>query len=129
RTMVFFESPRRTAATLTDLAEAFGDDRAAALCRELTKTYEEVRRGALAELAAGAHSADVLGEVTLVVAGANVAPSAATPADLVRAYEGELAAGTPRREAMRLVAERLGVPRRDVYDAVLAAKQVPRPPA
>ncbi|MFM2437203.1 MAG: hypothetical protein RLZ55_2 [Actinomycetota bacterium] len=129
RTMVFFESPRRTAVTLADLAEAFGDDRAAALCRELTKTYEEVRRGALAELAAGAHRVDVLGEVTLVVAGADAGPSSATPADLVGAYEDELAAGTPRREAMRRVAERLGVHRRDVYDAVLAAKQVPQPPA
>ncbi len=129
RTMVFFESPRRAAATLADMAAAFGDDRPAALCRELTKTYEEVRRGPLAELAASAAADEVLGEVTLVVAGAEAAPVQAAPADLVRAYEEVLAEGAPRNTAMRQVAERLGVARRDVYDAVLAAKQATEPPA
>ena len=69
RTMVFFEAPHRVAATLADMAEVLGPDRAAALCRELTKTYEEVRREPLAVLAAGA-AGGVLGEITLVVAGA-----------------------------------------------------------
>jgi 16S rRNA (cytidine1402-2'-O)-methyltransferase len=68
RTMVFFESPRRAAATLAELAEAFGPDRRAVACRELTKVHEEIRRGTLAELAQWA-SGQVLGEVTLVVAG------------------------------------------------------------
>ena len=69
RTMVFFESPRRLATTLAGLAQAFGPDRRAVACRELTKTHEEVRRGTLAELAAWA-AGGVLGEITLVVAGA-----------------------------------------------------------
>ena len=68
RTMVFFEAPHRTAATLAAMATAWGADRPGAVCRELTKTWEEVRRGGLAELAAWA-DAGVLGEVTLVVAG------------------------------------------------------------
>src|SRR5919112_2552765 len=70
RTMVFFEAPHRTAATLTALAEAFGRDRHAAVCRELTKTHEEVVRGPLSELAAWA-AGGVRGELTLVVAGAS----------------------------------------------------------
>src|SRR5699024_4508769 len=70
RTMVFFESPRRTAATLAAMAEAFGPQRHAAVARELTKTYEEIRRGTLEELAAWAADGEVLGEVVLVVAGA-----------------------------------------------------------
>ena len=72
RTMVFFESPHRTAATLAAMAEAFGADRRGAVCRELTKTYEEVARGTLAELVAWAEGQEhgVRGEVTLVVAGA-----------------------------------------------------------
>ena len=70
RTMVFFEAPHRTAETLAAMVEAFGPDRRAAVCRELTKTYEEIRRGPLAELAAWAAAGEVRGEVTLVVAGA-----------------------------------------------------------
>ena len=79
RTMVFFESPHRTAATLAAMAEAFGADRRGAVCRELTKTYEEVARGTLAELVAWAEGQEhgVRGEVTLVVAGAT--PGAARP--------------------------------------------------
>src|SRR5437879_6275039 len=69
RTIVFFEAPHRLADSLADLAEAFGADRRAAVCRELTKTYEEVKRGTLAELAHWA-SGEVRGEITLVVAGA-----------------------------------------------------------
>lgn len=74
RTMVFFESPRRAAATLAELARAFGPGRRAVACRELTKTYEEIRRGTLGELAAWA-TGGVLGEVTLVVEGARQARS------------------------------------------------------
>ncbi|MGH8969889.1 MAG: 16S rRNA (cytidine(1402)-2'-O)-methyltransferase, partial [Actinomycetes bacterium] len=81
RTMVFFEAPHRVAAALAAMAAAFGPDRPAAVCRELTKTYEQVRRGGLGELAAWAGDG-VRGEVTVVVAGAAPTP-AADPADLV----------------------------------------------
>ena len=69
RTLVFFESPRRVASTVAELAVAFGQGRAAAVCRELTKTHEEVLRGTLGELA-GQLDDDVRGEITLVVGGA-----------------------------------------------------------
>ena len=72
RTMVFFEAPSRVAATLADMAAAFGADRRAAVCRELTKLYEEVARGTLAELVDWAE-AGVRGEVVIVVAGCGAA--------------------------------------------------------
>jgi len=69
RTQVYFEAGRRLASTLTELAASHGEDRQAVVCRELTKIHEEIRRGALAELAAWAGSGAVRGEITLVVAG------------------------------------------------------------
>ncbi len=116
RTMVFFEAPHRTAAALGAMAEKLGADRPAAVCRELTKTYEEVVRGGLAELAAWADGG-VRGEVTLVVAGhtgPNAVPGRAELAALVAAEE---AGGATRKDAIKTVAQRHGVPRRSVYDA------------
>jgi 16S rRNA (cytidine1402-2'-O)-methyltransferase len=118
RTTVFFEAPHRTAATLAALADAFGAERRAAVCRELTKTHEEVVRGPLAELAAWAEDG-VRGEVTLVVAGAVLAAPEATAADLVAEVATEEAAGATRKEAIRTVADRFGLPKRHVYDAVV----------
>jgi 16S rRNA (cytidine1402-2'-O)-methyltransferase len=119
RTMVFFEAPHRTRAALEAMAAAFGGDRAGAVCRELTKTHEEVRRGPLADLAAWAADG-VRGEVTLVVAGwAGPDPAAATPEALAAAVSELEAAGTDRKAAMKEVAARFGVPRRDVYNAVV----------
>ena len=119
RTMVFFESPHRTAATLAAMAEAFGDDRPAAVCRELTKTHEEVRRAGLAELAGWAADG-VRGEVTIVVSGSAGAPAdvPTDPASLAALVAEEEAAGVPRKEAIREVATRAGLPKREVYDAV-----------
>jgi 16S rRNA (cytidine1402-2'-O)-methyltransferase len=118
RTLVLFEAPHRTATALAALADAFGGDRRAAVCRELTKTYEEVRRGTLAELAAWAADG-VRGEVTLVVAGAPPASSGlAGPDDWRAAVADEEAAGSTRKEAVAAVAKRAGIPKREVYDAV-----------
>jgi 16S rRNA (cytidine1402-2'-O)-methyltransferase len=121
RTMVFFESPHRLADSLADLAGAFGAGRAAAVCRELTKTYEEIRRGPLSELAEWA-AEGVRGEITLVVAGAVAAPMDLDPAALAAAVAAEEAAGATRKDAIRAVVVRTGLPKRTVYDAVLAAK-------
>jgi 16S rRNA (cytidine1402-2'-O)-methyltransferase len=123
RTIVLLESPRRVERLLAELAEVFGADRPAVLCRELTKTYEEVVRLPLGGLAAWAAERDVRGEVTLVVGGAPdpPAPDAADLAALVQARE---ATGLDRKTAMSEVARASGVPRRDVYDAVLAARAV-----
>jgi 16S rRNA (cytidine1402-2'-O)-methyltransferase len=120
RTLIFFESRRRLAATLAELAEAFGPGRPAVVCRELTKTHEEVRRGTLAELAAWAQTGP-LGEITVVVAGAPA--RRADPAEAAPRAAADVAAlqraGTPRKAAMAEVARELGLRKRDVYDAVL----------
>ena len=118
RTMVFFEAPHRTEAALTAMAEAFGGDRRAAVCRELTKTHEEVRRGPLRDLAAWA-AEGVRGEVTIVVSGADLTGSVDTDPDSLRAAVADLqAAGTSRKEAIVAVAKQAGLPKREVYDAV-----------
>ena len=122
RTLVFFEAPHRLAATLSALAEAFGAGRSAAVCRELTKTYEEVRRGPLADLAEWAADG-VRGEVTLVVAGASPAEAAGVdPAELARLVGAREQAGEPRKAAIAAVAAAAGLPKRQVFDAVVAAK-------
>ncbi|MCM0620203.1 16S rRNA (cytidine(1402)-2'-O)-methyltransferase [Nocardioides bruguierae] len=118
RTMVFFEAPHRTEAALRAMAEAFGADRRAAVCRELTKTHEEVVRGGLGELADWA-AEGVRGEVTLVVTGAEpVAAVGSDPASLLAAVADAEAEGTPRKDAIREVARLAGVPKRVVYDLV-----------
>ena len=122
RTMVFFESPHRTAATLAAMAEAFGADRRGAVCRELTKTYEEVARGTLAELVAWAESQEhvVRGEVTLVVAGAPQEERDHTPDDLRELVAEAEADGLSRKDAIARVAAETGVRRQDVYSAAHA---------
>ena len=121
RTLVFFEAPHRTEAALAAMAEAWGDDREAAVCRELTKTHEEVRRGPLAELAAWAADG-VRGEVTIVVAGAEPGGGAPTDDESLRAAVADLeAAGTNRKEAIVQVAKQAGVPKRHVYGLVHGA--------
>ena len=118
RTMVFFEAPHRTEASLAAMAEAFGADRRAAVCRELTKTHEEVRRAGLGDLVAWA-ARGVRGEVTLVVEGAGAASDVPTDPESLAALVAEAEAeGTPRKEAILEVARRAGVPKRVVYDAV-----------
>jgi 16S rRNA (cytidine1402-2'-O)-methyltransferase len=121
RTMVFFEAPHRLAAALAALAEAFGGDRGAAVCRELTKTYEEVRRGSLKELADWAEGG-VKGEITLVVAGAPRRAGLSDPAELAAEVATREAAGVPRKQAIADVAKENGLPKRVVYDAVVAAR-------
>jgi 16S rRNA (cytidine1402-2'-O)-methyltransferase len=118
RTLVFFESPRRLAVTLADLAAAFGADRRAVVCRELTKTHEEIRRGPLSELAQWA-APGVLGEITLVVAGAPAPAGTASAADAACRVAALEAAGRPRKDAIAQSARELGLRRREVYDAVV----------
>lgn len=118
RTMVFFEAPHRTEATLAAMAEAFGPDRRAAVCRELTKTHEEVRRAGLADLVGWAADG-VRGEVTLVVEGASPTSDVPTdPASLARLVAETEATGSTRKEAILEVARLAGLPKRVVYDAV-----------
>ncbi|WP_432253024.1 16S rRNA (cytidine(1402)-2'-O)-methyltransferase [Streptomyces sp. HNM1019] len=122
RTLVWFEAPHRLDDTLAAMAEVFGPDRRAAVCRELTKTYEEVRRGPLAELAVWA-AEGVRGEITIVVEGAPApGPEEAGPAELARRVAVREEAGERRKEAIAAVAQEAGVPKRQVFDAVVAAK-------
>ncbi|WP_432941369.1 16S rRNA (cytidine(1402)-2'-O)-methyltransferase [Kribbella sp. CA-253562] len=122
RTMVFFEAPHRLAASLSAMAEAFGTDRRTAVCRELTKTYEEVKRGPVGELAEWAADG-VRGEITVVVSGVDPGARKLGPAELAAEVAADEEAGTPRKQAISDVAKRYGVPKRTVYDAVLAARE------
>ena len=122
RTLVLFEAPHRLAVTLADLVAAFGADRPATVCRELTKTHEEVRRGALGELAEWA-ATGVRGEVTLVVAGAPRRAVTPASADLANEVTALVAAGSSRRDAVDTVAGRHGLARRVVYAAATDAAE------
>lgn len=122
RTLVYFEAPHRIDDTLVAMAEAFGEERRAAVCRELTKTYEEIKRGSLKELAEWAADG-VRGEITVVVEGApEKSPGDLGPDELVRRVRVREEAGERRKEAIAAVAADAGVPKRDVFDAVVAAK-------
>ncbi|MBN6034683.1 16S rRNA (cytidine(1402)-2'-O)-methyltransferase [Amycolatopsis sp. 195334CR] len=120
RTTVFFESPHRLASTLRDAVEVLGADRRAAVCRELTKTYEEVKRGSLGELADWADEG-VRGEITVVLAPAP--PREIGVEDLVAEVADRVAAGERLKSAAAEVAEATGVSKKELYDAVLAARK------
>ena len=124
RTMVFFEAPHRMSATLSAMAEAFGVERPGAVCRELTKTYEEIRRGSLQELADWAKS-EVRGEVTLVIGGAS---KALADLELAAQEAGELAAGGMKlKAAVAQVAGQHGLPKNALYDLALKTHHQRRP--
>lgn len=121
RTMVFFEAPHRLEAMLRALRERFGAERRIAVCRELTKTYEEVIRGTVGELLLWAEGNEVRGEIAVVLGGApEQAPG--TPEDHVAAVNALVAQGIRLREAVAAVAEDVRVSKRELYSAVLAAR-------
>ncbi|MFK4495533.1 16S rRNA (cytidine(1402)-2'-O)-methyltransferase [Dermacoccus sp. GAS27A] len=119
RTMVFFEAPHRLAVTLEAMADAFGDERRGAVCRELTKTYEEVRRGGLRELAAWALDG-ARGEITVVVEGAE--PREASLEGAVATVLDLVAGGVRLKDACGQVAQASGLSKKTLYDAALAAR-------
>jgi 16S rRNA (cytidine1402-2'-O)-methyltransferase len=123
RTIVFFEAPHRLRSCLADLASAFGESRPAAVCRELTKTYEEVRRGPLSDLVSWAADG-VRGEITIVVGGAPLAAGSLEGGDLADLVSDAQDAGMSRKEAIAAVAARTGAARREVFDALVARKNV-----
>jgi len=122
RTMVFFEAPHRLTETLAAMAAAFGDERRGAVCRELTKTYEEVRRGGLGQLAAWAADG-VRGEITVVVEGAP--PVQSTVAEALPQVQALAAGGVRLKEACARVAVETRLSKKALYDAAVAAKQKP----
>jgi 16S rRNA (cytidine1402-2'-O)-methyltransferase len=126
RTLVYFEAPHRLDDTLAAMAEAFGAGRRAAVCRELTKTYEEIKRGPVGELAEWA-AEGVRGEITVVVEGAPEQAEELDADELVRRVRVREEAGERRKEAIAAVAVEAGVPKREVFDAVVAAKTAQKP--
>ncbi|WP_409184953.1 16S rRNA (cytidine(1402)-2'-O)-methyltransferase [Amycolatopsis sp. VS8301801F10] len=120
RTVVFFESPHRIASLLSDAAAALGGSRRAAVCRELTKTYEEVKRGTLAELAEWA-AEGVRGEISVVLEGA--APRQASVSELVPEVAERVASGERLKTVAAEVAGAAGVSTKELYAAVLAARK------
>lgn len=121
RTSVFFEAPHRLADTLADAVSVLGEQRPAAVCRELTKTYEEIKRGSLGDLAEWA-AEGVRGEITVVLGGAEQA-APTDPAELVEQVEERAADGIRLKDAVAEVAELSGVRKKELYDAVLAARR------
>ena len=120
RTMIFFEAPHRLGSTLAAMADAFGPARPAAICRELTKTYEEVKRGGLADLATWA-AEGVKGEITVVVGGAPVVVTDLGTA--VAGIQARVASGERLKEVCAEVAAATGLSRNDLYNAALAARR------
>lgn len=121
RTIVFYESPQRLATTLEELAELF-PTRRVAVVRELTKKFEEVRRGSLAEVAAAVATGEVLGEIVVVLEGGQ-APATATAAEVTAALRDQLASGASTRDAVEWVSQHLGVAHRDVYRVALEIRE------
>ncbi|CAB5058251.1 unannotated protein [freshwater metagenome] len=124
RTMVFFEAPHRLGDSLGDAVSVFGAERRGAICREMTKRYEETIRGTLSELSTWADTHEVLGEITLVISGANKDSAAVTAEDMVarvREFEG---AGMDRKAAIAGVAAEFGIAKRLVYAAVVDANKM-----
>jgi 16S rRNA (cytidine1402-2'-O)-methyltransferase len=118
RTTVLYEAPHRLERTLVDLAEAAGDSRRLVVARELTKLHEELWRGTLGEAVDWIGDHPPRGEIAIVLEGAP-APPPADEADLRAAVRAELAAGHRTKAAAATVAERLGAPKRLVYDLAL----------
>jgi 16S rRNA (cytidine1402-2'-O)-methyltransferase len=124
RTIVFFEAPHRLIETLEVAAHLLGADRKAALCREMTKTYEETVRGDLADIQRWANSKEILGEITLVIGGAEAGAKELSQQEIIAAVRKLEEVGMDRKEAIATVATELDLPKREVFDAMVAAKNV-----
>ena len=123
RTMIFFEAPHRITESLKDAAEIFGNERRAAICREMTKTYEETVRGSLHELIVWSESKEILGEITMVIAGVPVGTAAKTAEEIVARVREFESAGMDRKDAISTVAKEYELPKKVVYAAVVDASK------
>lgn len=122
RTIIFFEAPHRIVESLEDAAAAFGVERSVAICREMSKHYEEVVRGTFSDLITWAKSKDVLGEITVVVEGYALGTNNLSQDELVRLVIEQESAGESRKEAIAQVAKANKVAKRVVFDAMVAHK-------
>ena len=122
RTIIFFEAPHRIVESLKDAGDAFGLDRIGAVCREMSKHYEEVVRGELSQLIGWAESKDILGEITIVISGFDPGTREFDSAQLVQLVLNQESAGEGRKEAIAQVAKETGISKRVVFDAMVAYK-------
>ena len=122
RTIVWFEAPHRLPDALEDAVGVFGPDRRGAICREMTKRYEETIRASLGELLTWARTHEVLGEITMVLEGASINSAAITSEALVLRVKEYEAAGMDRKSAIATVAEEFSVAKRVVFAAMVEAK-------
>jgi len=122
RTIIFFEAPHRIVESLKDAGDAFGLDRIGAVCREMSKHYEEVVRGELSQLIQWAESKDILGEITIVISGFDPGTREFESAQLVQMVLNQESAGEGRKEAIAQVAKETGISKRVVFDAMVAYK-------
>jgi 16S rRNA (cytidine1402-2'-O)-methyltransferase len=123
RTMVLFEAPHRITESLKDAAQILGSDRQAAICREMTKTYEETVRGSLQELILWSESKEILGEITIVLAGVPVGTAEKTAEEIVARVREYESAGMDRKDAISTVAQECELPKKVVYAAVVDASK------
>ncbi len=122
RTIIFFEAPHRLQGSLEDALAVLGGDRKAAICREMTKTYEETVRGTLAELLAWSTDREILGELTIVLEGFDAGTLTYSAADLVELVLAREGAGESRKDAIASLAKELNLPKRVVFDAMVGSK-------
>jgi 16S rRNA (cytidine1402-2'-O)-methyltransferase len=126
RTMIFFEAPHRLLESLHDCVSVLGGDRLGAICREMTKTYEETIRGTLTELSAWAQANEILGEITLVIAGFDASNRTFTADELATMVLDREGQGESRKEAIAEVAKATGIAKREVFDVMVAHKSAGR---
>lgn len=122
RTIIFFEAPHRIAQSLVDAGSAFGLDRNGAVCREMSKHYEEVVRGPISELITWANSKEILGEITVVIEGFDPSSRHFSVEDLIKLVLEQEASGESRKAAIALVAKENSVSKRVVFDAMVTHK-------
>ena len=126
RTIIFFEAPHRLKASLVEALDIFGSNRRAAICREMTKTYEETIRGTISELVEWSSEREILGEITVVLAGFDATSNVYSTGDLIQRVIARERAGEVRKDAIAAVARELNLPKRTVFDAMVGNKALER---
>jgi len=122
RTTVFFEAPHRLVDSLATAEKVLGSDREICICRELTKQYEEIVRMSLGDAVKWSQSKEMLGEITIVLAGVEAIAQAKSEAEIVARVKSLESVGMERKAAISAVADELGIPKRLIFDAMVAAK-------
>ncbi len=126
RTIIFFEAPHRLQESLTDALASIGPTRRGAICREMTKTYEETIRGTIVDLLEWSRDREILGEITIVLEGFDPSSQSYSAGQLVAMVRLREAAGESRKDAISALAKELNLPKRIVFDAMVSAKPAER---